>query len=288
VNEPGPASIDWASVLAGAHRRVIIRLGVLAAIGGVGAILLLGGGAATRAAIQDDGSGPPPPPPGPAGPDLTIASIESGVIRVENKGDADAGPFEVLAWIGEEEARVEPTGLASLAAGDSKDFRFECSGEEPIALRAEVRNADAAEGAEPEAERSEDVTCEGGGTDLPDLTISVSGNTAEITNVGNDPVGEFNVSAFDSEGAPVPVSPSPVGGLAPGDSESVTLECKEGSTVTVTVEPLEGGQAEEIGTCGEAPQATPSDGGGPGESTSGPGESGAEGSTGETEEEAPP
>lgn len=53
MNEPG-TPLDWDSLFDRAHRRLAVRLVLLAAIGGLGAILLLGGGLKARGKLSLD------------------------------------------------------------------------------------------------------------------------------------------------------------------------------------------------------------------------------------------
>lgn len=52
MNDPGTPQLDWGSVFDRAHRRLAVRLILLAAIGALGAILLLGGGLKARGKLS--------------------------------------------------------------------------------------------------------------------------------------------------------------------------------------------------------------------------------------------
>jgi hypothetical protein len=262
VNESGPESIDWATVLASAHRRLAIRLGVLAAIGGVGAILLLGGGAATRGAVHnsdgDDSTST-------SGPDLIIAPIEGSTIRIENAGGAGAGEFEVLVQIDGESAAVDPPELGGLDAGASKDFAFECHEGTVMVV---VRDPEASGNPGMEDERSESISCEEGEMSL---TIYIEGTTVFVENTGSSSVGGFNLSVESPEGAEVGLDETSFGELPPGGKETANLYCESETSVTVTATPIEGstvGPATGDGTCGET-SVDPND---PGDGSDGEGD----------------
>jgi hypothetical protein len=52
LSDPGPPPLDWDGVFDRAHRRLYIRLTVLAAVGGLVALLLLGGGLTARGVVR--------------------------------------------------------------------------------------------------------------------------------------------------------------------------------------------------------------------------------------------
>lgn len=52
MSEPGSPQLDWDGIFDRAHRRVLIRLLLLGALGALGGLLLLGGGLSARGAIK--------------------------------------------------------------------------------------------------------------------------------------------------------------------------------------------------------------------------------------------
>jgi len=51
MGDPGTPQLDWDAIFSQAHRRLIVRLALLAAIGGLGGLLLLGGGLTTEGSV---------------------------------------------------------------------------------------------------------------------------------------------------------------------------------------------------------------------------------------------
>jgi hypothetical protein len=52
MSDPGAPELDWEEIFGRAHRRLIVRLALLAALGGVGALLLLSGGLTAEGSVK--------------------------------------------------------------------------------------------------------------------------------------------------------------------------------------------------------------------------------------------
>jgi len=285
MNDAGAPSLNWAAVLARAHRRVVLRLAGAAAIGAIGTALLLGGGSVTRAAIKDDGGSQ-----GGAGadglPNLVIAAVagpgEEGEaalwnVTVANESGADADGF-ALAVVPNDDGEGETLQFPPLPAGEEETMEFACpTGGAELEIDPGGKIDESSE-----EDNRESVACEA--APGPDLAVTeVTETRIVVENVGEAPAGPFSVAV---EGAVAGPEPSGSEGLEPHESADFAISCKEG-TVTATVNPEAEAEAD-VGNntnSGECHEAGKSGTGTPG--TSPPGESGSSASSSPSGESPP-
>jgi hypothetical protein len=189
VNAPDPPSPDWTAVLSQAHRRIYIRLALVAALGAAGAALLLGGGVATRAAIQGRKHQA----------NLVISASapgglgERGRFTVTNNSSTDAKAFRVVVTTSREGRRIyEFTGLSAHAR---QSRRFRCPPGGRVTLKIDGQGVD-----EPESAR---VICPSGSTGPTGIT-GITGPTGPTRSTG--PTGPTNGPTGPTEGPTGPTT----------------------------------------------------------------------------------
>jgi hypothetical protein len=131
VNEQDPSTPDWSAILAQAHRRVYVRIALVAALGGLGAMLLLGGGIVTHAALKNAKRNP--------APSLAISAHapqkagDPGRFTVTNESSTGAKAFAVL--LTSPGAKPRTFSFTGLDAHRRRGRKFKC----PAGVRVTLR-----------------------------------------------------------------------------------------------------------------------------------------------------
>jgi hypothetical protein len=158
MNGSGGRSVAWSAVFSRAHRRVALRLAVVAAIGAVGAALLLGGGVATRNKIQDNRASHPTEEPTPTSPPAEEPNLvlsaqpieeeageeteeseagEQGKFTVVNESPVDAEAFNVVATPQSTGVPQVIKEVPALPAGEHTSGGFGCPEGDSVVVEIE-------------------------------------------------------------------------------------------------------------------------------------------------------